>query len=291
MASLLTPTALWAAFLSLLILLVLRRLHRLKNAGLLNLPPGPPGWPIVGNLFQVAFSGKHFIHYVRDLCRAHGPVFTLRMGARTLIVVSGADLAHEALIEQGPLFASRPVESPTRSLFSSRQFTVNSAPYGPTWRSLRRNMVSGALGPAPLRIFQPILDWAWVDSWTKSRRSPMHHPLMGPLPGFVAMWASLFSILLSMTFSFVFDNDEILRVDGIMKRVLLPISPRMDDYLPLLHPFFARRRAEALAVRREQIEALIPLINRRRAIPHCGIATSATNNTILLPRLPHRPPH
>nr|CAD1824815.1 unnamed protein product [Ananas comosus var. bracteatus] len=36
----------------------------------------------------------------------------------------------------------------------------------------------------------------------------------------------------------------------------------MDDYLPLLHPFFARRRAEALAVRREQIEALIPLINR-----------------------------
>nr|CAD1824816.1 unnamed protein product [Ananas comosus var. bracteatus] len=89
-ASLLTPTALWAAFLSLLILLVPRRLHRPKNAGLLNLPPGPPGWPIVSTW-----------------ARLHAPY-----GARTLIVVSGADLAHEALIEQGPLFASRPSRAP-----------------------------------------------------------------------------------------------------------------------------------------------------------------------------------
>lgn len=109
--------------------------------GLLNLPPGPPGWPIVGNLFQVGFLGKHFIHYVRDLYKALGPVFTLSMGVRTLIVVSGADLAHEALVEQGPLFASRPVESPTRPLFSCHQFIVNFTPYGPTWCSLHHIMV------------------------------------------------------------------------------------------------------------------------------------------------------
>lgn len=46
----------------------------------LNLPPGPPGYPIVGNLFQVARSGKPFFQYVRDLIPIYGPIFTLSMG-------------------------------------------------------------------------------------------------------------------------------------------------------------------------------------------------------------------
>ncbi|CAN1297878.1 Cytochrome P450 77A3 [Linum perenne] len=29
-----------------------------KRRSSLNLPPGPPGWPIVGNLFQVTRSGS-----------------------------------------------------------------------------------------------------------------------------------------------------------------------------------------------------------------------------------------
>ncbi|CAA0829298.1 cytochrome P450- family 77- subfamily A-polypeptide 6 [Striga hermonthica] len=112
-----------------------------------KLPPGPPGHPVVGNLFQVAFSGKQFFEYARDLIPIYGPIFTLRMGSRTIIIVASASLAHEALIEKGGVFATRPSENPTRTIFSSNKFTVNAALHGPVWRSLRRNMVYNMLAP------------------------------------------------------------------------------------------------------------------------------------------------
>ena len=111
-----------------------------------QLPPGPPGWPIVGNLFQLANSGKPFFEY--------GPIFTLRMGTRTMIILSNAKLVHEALVEKGQLFATGPRENPTRNIFSSDKFTVNASLYEPVWRSLRRNMVQNiCLARAGLRSF------------------------------------------------------------------------------------------------------------------------------------------
>ncbi|KAK6144653.1 hypothetical protein DH2020_021473 [Rehmannia glutinosa] len=126
----------------------------------LNLPPGPPGYPVVGNLFQVARSGKPFFQYVRELIPKYGPIMTLKMGTRTMIIISGADLAKEALIEKGQVFASRPRENPTRTIFSCNKFTVNAALYGPVWRSLRRNMVQNALSAARLREFRHVRDSA-----------------------------------------------------------------------------------------------------------------------------------
>ncbi|WOL04174.1 hypothetical protein Cni_G12895 [Canna indica] len=95
------------------------------------------------------------IHLVRDLCSRCGPIFTIRKGAHTLIVVTNPELAHEALIEKGQLFASRPVETTIRTVFICDKFTVNSAVYGPRWCSLRRNMVSGMLSASRLRDFHP----------------------------------------------------------------------------------------------------------------------------------------
>ncbi|KAL6494265.1 hypothetical protein OROGR_031065 [Orobanche gracilis] len=93
-----------------------------------NLPPGLPGYPVVGNLFQVAHSGKQFFQYVRELVPIYGPILTLRMGSRTMIIISSADLGHEALIEKVQIFATRPEENPTKRIFSSNKFTVNAAP-------------------------------------------------------------------------------------------------------------------------------------------------------------------
>lgn len=118
-----------------------------------GLPPGPPGWPLVGNLFQIILQRRPFMYVVRDLRTRYGPIFTLRMGQRTMIVVTSADLIHEALVRKGPLFASRPSDSPTRLIFSAGKCTVNSAEYGPLWRSLRRNFVSEIASPSRVRGF------------------------------------------------------------------------------------------------------------------------------------------
>ncbi|MQM15464.1 hypothetical protein Taro_048408 [Colocasia esculenta] len=229
-----------------------------------NLPPGPPGWPIVGNLFQVGRSGKPFMHYVRDLLPQYGPIFTLRMGTRTLVVVSSPELAHEALIQKGQVFASRPAENPTRDVFSCHKFTVNSALYGPEWRSLRRNMVSGMLSATRLREFRGVRRDA-MDRFVARLRAEAD-------AGGGAVWVlrnarfAVFCILLAMCFGLEMAEEEIINIDQVMKRVLMVLNPRMDDFLPLLAPFFARQRREAMRVRQLQINTLVPLIDRRRAV-------------------------
>ncbi|KAL5215509.1 hypothetical protein ABZP36_006910 [Zizania latifolia] len=233
----------------------------------LRLPPGPPGWPVVGNLFQVAFSGKPFIHYVRDLRREYGPIMTLRMGVRTLVVISSAELAHEALVEKGREFASRPAENTTRTIFSSNKFTVNSAVYGPEWRSLRRNLVSGMLSTSRLREFRPARLRAMGRFVARMRAEA------AASPDGQSVWVlrnarfAVFCILLEMTFGLLdLDEAHVVRIDAVMKRVLLATGVRMDDYLPFLRPFFWRQQRRALDVRREQVDTVLPLINRRRAI-------------------------
>ncbi|CAN6227987.1 unnamed protein product [Urochloa humidicola] len=232
----------------------------------LRLPPGPPGWPIVGNLFQVAFSGKLFIHYIRDLRREYGPILTLRMGERTLVIISSAEAAHEALVEKGAEFASRPRENTTRNIFSSNKFTVNSAVYGAEWRALRRNMVSGMLSASRLREFRHARSRA-MDRFVARMRAEAEGAGEGSVWVLRNARFAVFCILLDMTFGLLdLDEAHIVRVDAVMKRVLLAVGVRMDDYLPFLRPFFWRHQRRALAVRREQVDTLLPLINRRRAI-------------------------
>lgn len=253
-----------AFILSLLILILFNSKKNKSASKRLRLPPGPPGLPIVGNLLQVARSGKAFIHYFLDVRATYGPIFTLRMGARTMIIISSAELAHEALIAKGQLFASRPPENPTRTIFSCDKFTVNSAIYGPEWRSLRRNMVSGMLSNARLREFRPARESA-MDRFIHRIRSEAES-------SGGAVWVlknarfAVFCILLCMCFGVELDEESIVRIDQVMKRVLMTLNPRMDDYLPLLAPFFSKQRKEALEVRKEQMETLVPLIEKRRSI-------------------------
>ncbi|KAL4304990.1 hypothetical protein AHAS_Ahas16G0033500 [Arachis hypogaea] len=47
---------------------------------------------------------------------------------------------------------------PTRTIFSSNKFTVNTAVYGPVWKSLRWNMVQNMLSSTRLREFRTVRD-------------------------------------------------------------------------------------------------------------------------------------
>ncbi|VFQ62837.1 unnamed protein product [Cuscuta campestris] len=228
----------------------------------LNLPPGPPGWPVVGNLFQVARSGKPFFQYVRDLRAIYGPIFTLRMGTRTMIVISSAELVHEALIQKGQVFASRPRETPTRSVFSCNKFTVNAAVYGPVWRSLRRNMVQNVLSSSRLKEFRRAREAAMDKMVARIRAEAAANG--------GAVWVlknarfAVFCILLAVCFGIEMDEETIEAVDQMMKKVLIVLDPRVDDYLPILRPFFSKQIRTAMEVRTEQIETIVPLIEKRR---------------------------
>lgn len=245
-------------FLSCLVLF----LYRKSQSKHINLPPGPAGWPIVGNLFQVARSGKPFFQYVDDLRRKYGPIFTLRMGTRTMIIVSDAMLCHEAFIEKGAIFASRPRENPTRNIFSCNKFTVNSAVYGLEWRSLRRNLVQNMLSSSRIKEFHSIRSQAMDKLIARLRAEAKANG--GVVSVLKNARFAVFCILLGMCFGIEMDEETIEKMDLITKNVLITLDPRIDDFLPILRPFFGKQRKRALQVRERQVENMTPFIQQRR---------------------------
>ncbi|KAJ9175397.1 hypothetical protein P3X46_013959 [Hevea brasiliensis] len=246
----------------------------------LNLPPGPPGWPVVGNLFQVACSGKPFFQYVEDLRPKYGPIFTLKMGTRTLIILTDAKLVHEALIERGPLFATRPRENPTRAIFSCNKFTVNAAVYGPVWRSLRRNMVQNMLSSSRIKEFRNVRESA-MDKFIHRLRTEAeaNDGVVWVLKN--ARYA-VFCILLTMCFGLEMDEETIIKMDQIMKSVLIVLDPRIDDFLPILSPFFSKQRKRVSQVRKQQVDFMVPLIEKRRkALQNPGSDSTAISFSYL----------
>ncbi|KAJ4720639.1 Cytochrome P450 [Melia azedarach] len=237
-------------------------LSRRTKSKRVNLPPAPPGWPIVGNIFQVAHSGKPFFKYVEDLLPKYGPIFTLKMGTRTMIIISDAKLAHEALIEKGVVFATRPRENPTRTIFSCNKFTVNAALHGPVWRSLRRNMVQNMLSSSRIKEFREVRNKAMDKLISRIKADAEAND--------GAVWVlknarfAVFCILLAMCFGIDMDEKTIERMDQVMKSVLIVLDPRIDDYLPILSPFFSKQRKRAQEVRKEQVNFIVPFIEKRR---------------------------
>lgn len=75
---------------------------------------------------------------------------------------------------------------------------------------------------------------------------------------------TIFCILLAMCFGVEMDEKKIDEVDRTMKAVLIVLAPRIDDFLPILSPFFSEQRKRVLEVRKKQVETIVPLIEKRR---------------------------
>ena len=70
-----------------------------------NLPPGPPPWPIVGNILQLDENEAE-----KTLARwgkQYGPVFTIWMPVPH-VIVNDYELMKETFLKQGDIFTGRP---------------------------------------------------------------------------------------------------------------------------------------------------------------------------------------
>uniref|UniRef100_A0A452GZF0 Cytochrome P450 family 2 subfamily B member 6 n=1 Tax=Gopherus agassizii TaxID=38772 RepID=A0A452GZF0_9SAUR len=61
----------------------------------LNFPPGPRPLPILGNLHQLNLKRPY-----RTLLKKYGPVFSIHMGPKNMVVLSGYKMVKEALVNQ-----------------------------------------------------------------------------------------------------------------------------------------------------------------------------------------------
>jgi hypothetical protein len=229
-----------------------------------NLPPGPPAWPIVGNLLQIGFSSGAFQSSVKKFHERYGPIFTVWLGSRPMLMIATRELAHEALIQKGSIFADRPLARGMRKLFTSNQHSINSAAYGPLWRSLRRNLVSEALSPSAMKAFGEVREWGIGHLVENLRNEAARNG--GVVSVVEQIRTAVFCILLWMCFGSKPNEETVISVHGVMREVILT-GGGLDESSAVLGFFYRRRRARMVEIRRRQREALLTLINRRRDAP------------------------
>ncbi|GLJ44442.1 hypothetical protein SUGI_0932270 [Cryptomeria japonica] len=115
----------------------------------LKLPPGPAGWPILGNLMQLS-SLPH--RDMAALCNKYGPLVYLRLGSIDAITTDDPEIIKEILVKQDDAFASRPATVAAAHLaYGSRD--VAFAPLGPHWKQMRRICMEHLLTTRRLESF------------------------------------------------------------------------------------------------------------------------------------------
>lgn len=132
----LLPTIFLSALPLLLFILFVSRSRRK-----LPYPPGPPGFPVIGNMLMM----NELTHRgLARLANKYGGLFHMKMGGLHMVAVSTPDMAREVLQAQDGVFSNRPATDAISYLTYDRA-DMAFAHYGPFWRQMRKICVMKVL--------------------------------------------------------------------------------------------------------------------------------------------------
>ncbi|NXL45452.1 CP1A4 protein, partial [Podilymbus podiceps] len=122
-----------------LVFLLIQSLRQHVPPGLKN-PPGPRGYPILGNVLELR-KDTHLA--LTRLSQKYGDVMEVRIGSRPVLVLSGLETIKQALVKQGEDFMGRPDLHSFRYI-SDGQSLAFSHDSGEVWKA-RRKLAQNAL--------------------------------------------------------------------------------------------------------------------------------------------------
>ncbi|GLT64362.1 hypothetical protein SLA2020_368620 [Shorea laevis] len=99
-----------------------------------KLPPGLPGWPIIGNLLDLGHAPHQALTRLRD---KYSDVIWLKLGALNTMVIVSTKAATELFKNHDPAFADRTLTL-LMSVHDYHKGSVALAQYGSYWRVMRR---------------------------------------------------------------------------------------------------------------------------------------------------------
>ncbi|KAK9663979.1 hypothetical protein RND81_14G010900 [Saponaria officinalis] len=112
-----------------------------KNARISRLPPGPRGWPIIGNILDLGTMPHRTL---AELGKKYGPVIWLKLGAQKIVVIQTAKAASEFFKHHDLSFPDRNINEAMR-VYDYHKGSLILAPYGPHWRIMRKMLTSEML--------------------------------------------------------------------------------------------------------------------------------------------------
>ncbi|KAF5185468.1 Cytochrome p450 [Thalictrum thalictroides] len=99
-----------------------------------QLPPGPRGWPLVGNLFDL---GKFPHLTLFKLGNIYGPVLWLRFGVVNTVVIQSTKAAMEMFKNHDLTYSGRTIIEAMKP-YNYYERSMGLAQYGPYWRVIKR---------------------------------------------------------------------------------------------------------------------------------------------------------
>ncbi|CAK9138398.1 unnamed protein product [Ilex paraguariensis] len=120
--------------LSLLAGVLLLSWRKVKNGSTGKRPPGPAGWPVVGNIFSLGTMPHQNFYKVRPI---YGPILWLRLGAVNTMVIQSPKAASELFKNHDLHFSDRMVPDAVTAL-DYHKGSLAFGNYGTYWRILRR---------------------------------------------------------------------------------------------------------------------------------------------------------
>ncbi|NWR33509.1 CP1A5 protein, partial [Tachuris rubrigastra] len=122
-----------------LVFLLLQSLQQHVPKGLKS-PPGPRGYPILGNVLELR-KDTHLA--LSKLSQKYGDVMEVRIGMRPVLVLSGLETIKQALVKQGEEFMGRPDLHSFRYVADGQSLAF-SPDSGEVWKA-RRKLAQSAL--------------------------------------------------------------------------------------------------------------------------------------------------
>lgn len=116
-------------------------------------PPGPPGFPVIGNLHNMLGKLPH--RTLETLAKTYGPIMSLRLGQVHTIVVSSSEAAEQFFKTNDVVFASRPRLQATNYLVYGSKGLVFSE-YGAYWRNIRKVCTVQLMSASKVESFAPL---------------------------------------------------------------------------------------------------------------------------------------
>ncbi|KAK2447063.1 hypothetical protein P8452_11450 [Trifolium repens] len=235
-----------------------------------TLPPGPPYIPIITTLLWLRKSFSQLEPFLKNLHTKYGPIITLRIGSRPSIFISDRTIAHHALIQNSSVFSDRPEALTTAKINTSNQHNISSASYGPTWRTLRRNLASEMLHPSKIKSFSEIRNWVLETLINRLKSASESADSVKVVSHF---HHAMFCLLVFMCFGERVNDEiisDILRVQrnlvlSIRRFNILNFWPRVTRIL------LPKRWEEFLKTRKDQEDVLLPLIRKRKQVKESGL--------------------
>ncbi|KYO28720.1 cytochrome P450 2A13-like [Alligator mississippiensis] len=122
-----------------------------------KMPPGPMPLPLVGNLLHV--GTKNVFKALMKLSKKYGPIYTIQLGTRRVVVLCGYRAVKEALLDQGEEFGGRGKQATFDFLFKGYGVAFSN---GERARQLRRFSITTLrnFGVGKRSIEERILDEA-----------------------------------------------------------------------------------------------------------------------------------